>query len=132
MSDLRPVGIPVNFDGEERHLLFSINAIEELETQFQKPIFEILTDITETNDTERVKKIRKVTTILLNAQIECYNLTHQDQKENVTEKYVGAFLTGGFSGTAETMLLKILEAYAISIPEPEEEDPNAESGQQKN
>lgn len=132
MSDLRPVGIPVNFDGEERSLLFSINAIEELETQFGKPVFEVLEDMANASGSDRVKKIRKVTTILLNAQIECYNLTNKEHQEAIEEKYVGAFLTGGMDGTADTMLLKILEAYSISIPKQTEEDPNAESGQRRN
>lgn len=128
MSDLRPTGVTVNFDGKERKLLFSICAIDELESKFEKPVLGILEDMT---GKERRKVITETATILLNADVECYNLTHSDQKEKLPETYLGTFLTDGINGgTLDKMMLKIMEAYELSMPEEKETDPNRKSGQQ--
>lgn len=128
MSDLRPTGVTVNFDGKERKLLFSICAIDELESEFEKPVLEILEDMT---GKERRKVITETATILLNADVECYNLTHNDQKEKLPATYLGTFLTDGIKGgTLDKMMLKIMEAYELSMPEEKETDPNRKSGQQ--
>lgn len=52
----------MNFDGKERKLLFSICAIDELESKFEKPVLKILEDMT---GKERRKVITETATILL-------------------------------------------------------------------
>ena len=46
MSDLRPRGIPVMLNGEERHLLFTLNAIDAIQDEYEKTLNQRLDDIT--------------------------------------------------------------------------------------
>ena len=129
MSDLRPVGTSVNFDGVEREFLFTFNVLDELEDYFGKPILETLKDITNLEDR---KTMRKVVQVLVNDDVERYNLIHPDKREKVSEQYVGMFLTRDLhGGNSIDMMGKIVEAYHISFPDVDEDSPKVESGQQK-
>ena len=41
MSDLRPQGIPVELGGVERHFLFTMNVIDQLESQYDMTMLDI-------------------------------------------------------------------------------------------
>lgn len=129
MSDLRPAGVPVNFDGVDREFLFTLNVIDEAETAFGKPMIEILKDTIAPRDG---KTLKKLVTILVNDDVERYNATHGAKRRPVTEKYVGSFLTMDLhGGNLVQMTEKVLEAYKVSTPEAEDDNPNQSSGRQK-
>ena len=46
MSDLKPRGIPIILDGVERHFLFTLNIIDELQDKYGKNLYEIIEDLT--------------------------------------------------------------------------------------
>lgn len=122
MSDLRPVGAKVNFDGVEREFLFTLNVIEELEDFFEKPVYEILKDTVSMKDQ---KTIRKVVQVLVNNDIEKQNLVNNEKQQPVTERYIGMFLTRDREGgNVIGMVEKIMEAYKISMPAAGDNDPN--------
>ena len=116
MSDLRPHGVKINLGGEEYQLLFTINAIDEIQTEMNLPLFEAISKVAGAADgstnPETLKAFRKVLTILL-----------QDAGADLTEKDVGRIVTwGDFRDYAGA----ILEAFGISLPEPSEDDDDDE------
>ena len=125
MSDLRPRGIPVMVNGEERHLLFTLNAIDAIQDKYEKTLSEVLDDIINKEITDHT--MRDVLLILLNDEVERENYKQKGQKlEEATEREIGWMI--GLDNQGE-LVEKILRAYGASLPEPEEEDPNQESGQ---
>ena len=123
MSDLRPTGTPVVVEGEERHLLFTLNAIDELQESFDLDLGQIVDNLTDkqlSSDT-----LRKMLTILLNDEAEREALKGNELKR-YTVKEIGWVLT--LDNQLE-YALAILKAYGLSLPEAEEYDPNRMSGQ---
>ncbi len=128
MSDLRPRGIPVMLNGEERHLLFTLNAIDAIQDEYEKTLSEVLDDIISGEITNHT--MRDVLLILLNDEVERENHKHKGKNlEEVTEREIGWLI--GLDNQME-LIEKILRAYSASLPEAEEEDPNQESGQMSN
>lgn len=127
MSDLNPKGIPVELGGQERNLLFTINAIDEVQEALNMPLFDAIQYAADAADNkldhETITGFRTLVTVLLNC----------GQKEKVTEEEVGQMLT---LPKYHEMAWKVLEAFGVSIPEPqddeedetEEEAPNAQTG----
>lgn len=123
MSDLRPTGTPVVVEGEERHLLFTLNAIDELQESFDLDLGQIVDNLTDkqlSSDT-----LRKMLTILLNDEAEREALKGNELKR-YTVKEIGWVLT--LDNQLE-YALAILKAYGLSLPEAEENDPNRMGGQ---
>lgn len=129
MSDLRPTGIPIVIDGVERHLLFTLNVIDKIQDKYGKPLSDTLTDVTNSELSDHL--LRDVLIILLNDEVERENYKNPEcGLKSVTEQEIGWFLC---RDNQYEVIIQILKAYGISIPEPgEDEDPNAESGQQSN
>lgn len=125
MSDLRPRGIPVVLEGEERHFLFTFNTIDELQDKFGKSMTEILEELTE--EETAGPTLRTLVTILLNKEAEREKRLGGREIPEVTEKEVGDLIGMDNVGVLITAVLK---AYGISMPEAEDDDPNQESGQQ--
>lgn len=122
MSDLRPLGVPIEIDGVERHLLFTLNAIDDIQEHFDKELGQIINDLT--SKEESTKTLRYVSMALLNDEAERKDL------KKYTDKEIGWIIT--LDNQIE-ITIKILEAYGISLPKGDEddEDPNQTSGQQK-
>lgn len=123
MSDLRPTGASIVVEGEERHLLFTLNAIDELQDSFNLELGEIVDSLTDkklSSDT-----LRRMLAILLNDEAE-----REAQKGKKLKKYtvkeIGWVLT---LDNQTEYALAILKAYGLSLPEAEEYDPNRMSGQ---
>lgn len=127
MSDLRPIGIPIIIDGVERHLLFTLNVIDKIQDKYEKPLSDVLEDVTNSELSDHL--LRDVLIILLNDETEreIYKKPECGLKP-VTEQEIGWFLC---RDNQYEVMIRILKAYGVSIPEPDEdEDPNVESGQQ--
>ena len=126
MSDLRPRGIAVDVNGEERHLLFTFNVIDAIQDKYQKALDKVLDDILQ--EGVEAKVLRDVVLILLNDEVEREKYKNpQSILKKVTEKEVGWMI--GLDNYIE-IIAQIMRAYGLSLPEPDDEDPNRGSGQQ--
>lgn len=124
MSDLRPRGIPIIFDGVERHFLFTLNLVDEIQEKYGKNLLQVLDQMVKEDQSEHT--LRDITVMLLNDEAERAERRGQEIPK-VTEADVGEMI--GLDNYWD-VVKAILEAYGISLPEPEEEDPNRVSGQQ--
>lgn len=128
MSVFKPRGIAIVLNGEERHFLFTLNMIDQIEEKYGKPLLEIIEDVA--NDTGSGHLLRDLVVMLLNDEAE-RNRRMQSSVEyaTVTAEDVGDMI--GLDNYYEVMKA-FLKAYGISMPEADEdEDPNQESGQMK-
>lgn len=128
MSVFKPRGIAIVLNGEERHFLFTLNMIDQIEEKYDKPLLEIIEDVA--NDTGSGHLLRDLVVMLLNDEAE-RNRRMQSSVEyaTVTAEDVGDMI--GLDNYYEVMKA-FLKAYGISMPEADEdEDPNQESGQMK-
>lgn len=124
MSDLRPTGITINLGGQERKLLFTLNAIDVLQDEHGKPIDEIVRSLT--NDSNDHKVFISVVTALLNDEAEREKTLNEKELPIVTPQLTGWMIDQ--SNYAE-VFIAVLKAYGYSFPEPDEDsDPNPESG----
>lgn len=128
MSDLKPKGIEITINGVDRRILFTLNAIDKIQEKYGKPLHEVIDEITKFDLSNHA--LRDVLLILLEDEAEresvrnaCY------MPEEMTEKEMGWFLS--LENQVEVTKL-VLMAYGVSLPEPDESDPNVESGQQNN
>lgn len=130
MSDLKPCGVKCVIGGQERNLLFTINAIDSIQEKCNMPLFDAIKYIAMAADgnTEHdtLVQYRAIVTVLLN----------DENDGSLTEKEVGKMITiENYRAIAEN----VLSAFGISIPDPDESDdmdddvekdlPNVETGQ---
>lgn len=119
MSDLRPVGVPVTIEGVERHFLFTLNVIDEIQERFDTALSEVLGKLVEERKNEKL--IYLVTTLLND---EARREKHFENKELkvYTEQEIGWILD---EERKVEFIVAILSAYGVSLPEPDEDtDPN--------
>ena len=129
MSDLRPVGIPIELGGVERHFLFTLNAIDTVQSHYNSTMFEALDKLFDANEQNEALKFFTMTLINDEVEREKWKNPSSDLKE-VSDKEVGWMIHVENMGIVTTA---ILSAYRISVPESNEnDDPNMESGQQNN
>lgn len=130
MSDLKPRGVKCMIGGQERNLLFTINAIDSIQEKCNMPLFDTIKYIASAadgnTDHDTLVQYRAIVTALLN----------DEDDGSLTEKEVGKMIT---IENYKDVAVRILEAYGLSMPDPddgddmeddEEEDrPNVETGQ---
>lgn len=120
MSDLRPKSTEITLGGEKFGLLFTLNAIDEIQDHFDKSILEL---------SEIMKDKRKcfintayILSVLINEDVDKRN-EHLSEKErerlHVDEKYVARRISLVNYKMAAS---KVLEAFTASAPESEDED----------
>lgn len=119
MSDLRPKGVPLMLDGEERHLLFTLNVVDGIQDHYDCALEEVIDRLT--NKKESAKTLRYLTMALLNDEAE---RSGKEEKKTYTEKEAGWLIT---QENVLEVTVAVLKAYGLSLPEPDEyESPNAE------
>lgn len=122
MSDLRPRGEGLTLGGEERHLLFSLNAVDELQDHFDCSLEEVIERLTDKR--EAAKTLRYVVTTLLNDEAD---RTKDADLKHYTERETGWLIS---NENLVEVTVAVLKAYGISLPEPDEfASPNVMSGQ---
>ena len=128
MGIFKPRGVAIVLNGEERHFLFTLNMIDQIEEKYDKPLMEVLEDVA--NDTGNGHLMRDIVVILLNDEAERNKrMKASVEYSTVTEADVGDMI--GLDNYYEVMKA-LLKAYGRSMPEvDEEEDPNQKSGQMK-
>lgn len=119
MSDLRPKGVPVILDGEERYLLFTLNVVDEVQDHYDCALEEVIDKLTDKK--QSTKTLRYLTMVLLNDEMERFG---KEGKKTYTEKEVGWLIT---QDNVLEVTVAVLKAYGLSLPEPDEyASPNAE------
>lgn len=128
MGDLNPQGVPLVLGGEERHLLFTLNAIDEIQSTFGMPLEDAMNRLTERETADST--LKSIVRILANDEVE--RLSYKGGEcslKPLDEKEAGWLLT---NRNMRDAFLAVLEAYGGSLPEPDEdEDPNRTGGQQE-
>ena len=128
MSDLRPRGVPVIVCGVERHFLFTLAAIDEAQHKFEKKLNEILADIAD--EFPAGHTLKDIMQILIQDEIDREKNRNPDSNLQMPTEQE---LEWEIAADTYIMLMKaVYEAYGISLPEPEDKDPNRKSGQQSN
>lgn len=125
MSDLRPRGIPVVINGEERHLLFTLNAIDKVQSKYGKDASEVLDQIA--GEYPEGRTMLEVLRILTEDEAEREKAADPESAlKPVDEKALGWYI--GADNYFDVMRT-IYAAYGISLPEPDR-NPKGEGGQQ--
>lgn len=126
MSDLRPRGIEIELGGQMHRLLLTLNAIDQIQEKCNLPLYEAIKYAAQAADGkmdhDTIQNFRAIVAVLLN----------DEDDGNLTENEVGKLLD---IDNFRPVAWKVLEAYGLSMPEPdedaddEEEDPKVETGQ---
>ncbi len=126
MSDLKPRGVPVVLDGVERRFLFTLNVIDDIQSETGKNMKEIMQELA---DEEKMKDTLKyLVTTLVNDEVERMKRKDPDSGLSaITQREAGELI--GMDNIVE-ITAAVMLAYGYSLPEPEKDDPNQESGQQ--
>jgi hypothetical protein len=119
MSDLNPIGEVIVLDGVERHLLFTLNVIDELQDKQNATLDEVVSKLTDKKESN--KALKCILSTLLNDEAERTG----GKLKTYTEKEVGWLVT--IQNVME-VTVAVLRAYGYSLPEADEFDshPNAE------
>lgn len=121
MSDLRPKPHKINLGGEEFGLLFSINAIDEIQDHFDISISQ-LSDLLKDQRTI-FKNLKIILTVLINEAID----DEEAGRAHVEERWVGRKIT---ANNLKALTTDILLAFSDGSPEgdgDEDEGPNVTS-----
>lgn len=121
MSDLRPTGVKVTICGEERHLLFTLNAIDAVQYEFDATVLEVLDAMTTADERKRPFYIKKILKILLDSEADRERLINGIELRRYTEDEIGMLID--VSNTV-SVIGAIVQAFGISFPEAEGDDPN--------
>ncbi len=121
MSDLRPIGRAVMLDGAERHFLFTLNVVDEVQDHYDCSLEEVINKLTDKK--ESIKALRYLTMALLNDEAE---RSPQAELKTYTEQEAGWLIT---QENVLDVTMAVLQAYGLSLPEPDEfASPNGEGG----
>ena len=110
MSAIKDGRFPIVLD-KERHLLFSLNAIDEMQDKFGG--FDRLDTVLSGKDS--IKNLRWLLTMLLNEGA-------ADDEEPLTEKQVGKLIHTGNFAEVKTAIFKAFSMGNNGTPEPPEQD----------
>lgn len=121
MSELKTQSNKITLNGTEYGLSFTINAIDEIQDHFDKPISE-LSDIMQ--DQKKIfANLRYLLFVLINEDIDIQNDNLAEKLPHVTEKYVGRYITPSNLGEFSTAILK---SFSNNTPASDDDDiPNA-------
>lgn len=119
MSDLQPTGKILVIGGEERRLLFTLNVVDEVQDHYGCSLEEVIDRLTDKK--ESAKTLRYLTMTLLNDEAE---RSPKAGLKTYTEKEAGWIIT---RDNVLEVTMAVLQAYGLSLPEPDEyASPNAE------
>ena len=119
MSDLRPKPRKIKLGGREFGLLFSINAIDDIQDHFDIPIANLIELLQDERDV--FKNLRYLLTVLINEAID----DEEKGEPHVDERWVGRKIT---PENLQSLCDDILKSFSDGTPETEdEENPNVKS-----
>jgi len=123
-SVLRPQGVPIVLGEVERHFLFTLNAIDEIQSHYDMTmmdVFKLMSD-----DTTLFKTVKYLTHVLLTDEFEREKFRNPDTDlKPISEKEAGWLVT---KDNIVEVSKAFLVAYGLSMPEADEDDdPNVAS-----
>lgn len=122
MSDLQPKGIPIVIGDVERHLLFTISVVDEIQAKYEKPLSSVMEMLQD--DDKLVQVVFDLMYFMINDEIDRERFFHGKEGERVTEQALKYMMDYAHIGE---YMGAILRAYGASLPEAEDNSPNAES-----
>lgn len=126
MSDLRPKGTPLVLGGEKHSILFTLNAVDEIQDKADAAIDDVIDRLT--NPREAWRACKTILCCLLNDESQRKKFYGEiTETKTYTEDEVGWLVT---EGNKYEVVTAILSAYGADLPETEDESPKAESVQQ--
>lgn len=130
MSAIKDGRYPVNIGGKERHLLFSLNALDEIQDKFGG--YDKLAEVFNQDNKDWIKNTKWLLALLVNEGAE-------EGEPEVTEKQVGRWIHTGNIVEVQSAILKAFAVGTNGNNNTQEEKPgvtsdgedegNAESGQ---
>ena len=112
MSDLNPRGVEVVIGGEERKLLFTINAIDEIQDRLNMPFLDTIGRIAAVADGSLKKEDLQAYKVILSILV-------STKDKAITDREIGDLIE---YSEIRFIAWKVLEAYGISMPEPNEDE----------
>ena len=120
MSAIKDGRYPINLNGKEYYLLFSLNALDALQDKYGG--YDKLSEIFDSNNKDIFKDLRWLLTMLINEGLE-------DDEPQLTEQRVGKLIHLGKLSEIKTAIYKAF-AYGVNggeQPETEETEAGAEN-----
>lgn len=114
MSAIRDGRIPVELNGEKFYLLFSLNALDEMQDRFGG--YNNLDKAFDQNNPEMIKDLRWLLTLVINEGME-------EGKQQLTEKQVGRMI---HLGNIQQVREAIFTAFVHSVNGGEQEEETGE------
>lgn len=114
MSDLKPHGISVTIAGEEVKILFSIGAIDEVQSECNLGIFDVMEKILQASHMILKHDVVQTFATTLSVIVNYNNVDFQ----TTTEDILDAVLLDEYPALASAML----DAFGISMPEKDEDE----------
>ena len=122
MSDLQPKGTAIIIGGVERHLLFTLAAVDEIQAYYNAPVSEVIRMLSD--DMKIMDTAARILLILVHDEIARNRFFNGSEEQPLEERAMKWMIT---LDKLTPCVEAILTAYGISLPEEEDEDPNAES-----
>lgn len=116
MSAIKDGRYPINLNGKDYYLLFSLNALDALQDKYGG--YDRLGDIFNENNKDIFKDLRWLLTLLINEGLE-------DDEPEFTEQRIGKLIHLGNMGEIKTAIYKSF-AYGVNGGEQTEEKDSAE------
>mgnify|MGYP004591868907 CR=1 FL=1 len=116
MSAIKDGRYPINLNGKDYYLLFSLNALDALQDKYGG--YDRLGDIFNENNKDIFKDLRWLLTLLINEGLE-------DDEPEFTEQRIGKIIHLGNIGEIKTAIYKSF-AYGVNGGEQTEEKDSAE------
>jgi hypothetical protein len=134
MRILKPVGEVLEFDGKERHLLFNVNVIDQLQEDYDNDIVSIINEIFELEDKEKKKKayamLAHMLTVVLNEDVRLHNKYNPDDRwEDLSEEYIRTEILS--NSTSKLISALMLLSFNGTMPKSDDTSPNEMSEQTK-
>ncbi len=112
MRELAPKGVEINFDGYDRRFLFTLNVIDELQEEHDKPITEILKEAVDL-EAKNHDMLISVVTALVNEDVEIHNEETGDNWKKVDKKYISRKIT---YNNLQEIILAIIDTFSSGLP----------------
>ena len=119
MSAIKDGRYPVNIGGKERHLLFSLNALDEIQDKFGG--YDKLAEVFNQDNKDWIKNTKWLLALLVNEGAE-------EGEPEVTEKQVGRWIHTGNIVEVQSAILKAFAVGTNGNNNTQEEEPGVTSG----
>lgn len=118
MSAIKDGRYPIEIGGKTRHLLFSLNALDEIQDKFGG--YDKLNEVFSQDNKDWIKSTKWLLALLLNEG--AADADGADAREEVTEKQVGRWIHTGNIREVQTAMLKAFAVGTSGTAEPATED----------